>query len=35
MMNRATDDQKQALAFKTAMDNGTPLDIKINIINNM
>lgn len=28
MMNRATDDQKQALAFKTAMDNGTPLDIK-------
>ena len=28
MMNRATDNQKQALAFKTAMDNGTPLDIK-------
>ena len=28
MMNRATADQKQALAFKTAMDNGTPLDIK-------
>lgn len=28
MMNCATDDQKQALAFKTAMDNGTPLDIK-------
>lgn len=28
MMNHATDDQKQALAFKTAMDNGTPLDIK-------
>lgn len=28
MMNRATDDQKQALAFKTAMNNGTPLDIK-------
>lgn len=28
MMDRATDDQKQALAFKTAMDNGTPLDIK-------
>lgn len=28
MMNRATDDQKKALAFKTAMDNGTPLDIK-------
>lgn len=28
MMNRATDDQKQALSFKTAMDNGTPLDIK-------
>ena len=28
MMNRATYDQKQALAFKTAMDNGTPLDVK-------
>lgn len=28
MMTRANEDQKQALAFKTAMDNGTPLDIK-------
>ncbi len=28
MMTRANDDQKQALAFKTAMDNGTPLDTK-------
>ena len=28
MMNNANEDQKQALAFKTAMDAGTPLDLK-------
>uniref|UniRef100_A0AAU8MIY4 Internal virion protein n=1 Tax=Geladintestivirus 4 TaxID=3233136 RepID=A0AAU8MIY4_9CAUD len=28
MMNNANEDQKQALAFKTAMDSGTPLDLK-------